>query len=252
MTTTTVSPTTVIDLTKISTSRLIIDLRNAPSPPTLSTVDFFDEVVLMGNQIHACYFKKNKPTTLEVNYFYDLAFLKLPGAFQYVDVNLNTGAVVFDGLPASYRPPRNFDIFTPLLLNISNNPNLTFPNFHFCTNKLQSENGTSTLAAPNGCPYTAKSFDNEVNIFYYKGKLRTFSDENPDTDLIEREYYLMPMLLSEKYTVYYVRVKTDSNFQQILDDFTFVYKNRTKVFGILNPLVLNDEMGIMVFREFAK
>jgi hypothetical protein len=241
----------VLDLTKIEQStRAKITNPETPKTPITPNTTFLGELELSDQQMRCCYFKYNAPSFLKEAY-YDLALLKLPKEFQFVEVDISdTNKLSFSSDADDYGDPREVDIYTPLLLNISGDDKPTYTTFHFCSDK-NSLAFNPELGKPNGCPPFAVSFDSQFPLFYYKGKLRTHIDEGGEATLLEKRYYLAPMYLSEKTIVYYCLEYQVGNFDKIIAKLQFIQDNKKKVFGADTPLVLNDEMGIFVFRELV-
>ncbi len=207
-----------------------------------TNADYLQEVHL-GSNLSACYFKGDF-TNGRDSFYYDMAWLKIPAGFQYVDYEANGSSIV----STDTRAPLSTPILTPLLMlfdetevneesHICDLIILTETNPLGCslTTKLHSQR----VLDPNG--FKSIAYGNKPFIlFYYNGPLRINpADPNPKGETRDGGYYLIPLHLSEKIIVYYCF--DVSKLQQVYDDAT-----KGILLEIASPLAINDEKGIFV------
>ena len=251
----------VTDLTKrkgklIAVGKTGIELNQAKMP-----FSFLKEVKL-GNA-KCCYFSHNMEIDPTIEHHFEMGLINIPKDFQFVEY-FPTGAAAPDW--DNKKEGLNKTIYTPILLNVSSKPSAAKASFHICENIKPTEGGGEPHERTyQGCSQMVASNTTDENypfiLFYYYGKLYFSSDEfaNPEDyyDSIEPQgYYLIPLALSERLTIYYV-IPEDSIgiYKQrltLLKEKLPEYLNQQTGFysiGILERLQLNDKLGIFVTRK---
>jgi hypothetical protein len=256
----------VVDLTRASNGgHFGMDIYNAAAVGRLETEmsNFLTEVRL-GSGIRACYFKNMIPEGTDFTHF-DLAIMKIPVGFRYVDYTINAAQeVVFDLQSSQLKPALKSGLFTPLLLPKQSSTN-SRTEFHICENKRTvftrggSIEGCSDPLGEGGLVANARPFE----LFYFEGDLRWTKSYEIDgkqtvTHVVEFKnkgrFLLIPLVLSEKTVVYYIVAGGNSDVDpedfspRVTDFYRELIGYKTEIpkpfVDAVHPLVLNDKLGI--------
>jgi hypothetical protein len=251
----------VTDLTKrkgklIPVGNSSIELNKAKMPHP-----FLKEVKLSNSK--CCYFSHNLNIDPTIEHHFEIGLINIPKGFQFVEYS-TAGATEPNW--ENKKEALNKTIYTPILLNISHTPSEARTSFHICENINPMEGGGQLHEKTyQGCsqPLVSNNGDTEYPfvLFYYFGKLYFSSDEFADPEDYEKEitpqgYYLIPLALSERLTVYYVIPEDESGTHKeilnLLKEKLPAYLNQQTgnySIGILERLQLNDKLGIFVTRQ---
>jgi hypothetical protein len=248
-------PNQVVDLTRRFDNQLneisLSTVKVANGKLSKTNADYLQEVHL-GSNFSACYFKDGVPTDKD-SFYYEIAWLKIPTGFQYVDYQANGTRITNY---SNRKPPLNVDILTPLLMLFDEKdaPSVS----DLCTLHLELESESNTLGC-SGCikahakkylaPTGFRTMPNNNKpfiLFHYNGPLRTDALDRFDRNGVEQKggYFLIPLYLSQKIIVYYCFA--ESKLQQVYDD----AMNETFI-EIDAALAMNDSKGIFVTNEYA-
>lgn len=209
--------------------------------------DFLQEVDL--GRIRACYFVNGVTGQINLNaldnVYYDLAWMKIPAGFEYVQYEHNGTEITNVSDKTSIG--NNGLLATLLLLSDSDKVN---PFTHICSDPACKPN-PGWIHTGEGCSLILKhSFSNNskstnfrpFELLYFDGELRLESGK-PDT--VKAKFYLIPIILSERNVVYYAIKSEGGEIPKDLKTWYTDSMNPKKVWAeIRHPLVLTDELGI--------
>jgi hypothetical protein len=261
---------TALNLTKIklqspNVMQLTITkaLRNAQLTGT-SASNYLDEGVLVNNCIHCCFFKSDNvfgnSNTVTLR-DYRLGYLVLPEGIQYVNyqADLKTGILKLETLipnRSNYSESKSKqEVFTPILfktreLDEKNN----FSDFeqmplHICSSLTLTIPPIHTVA-PNPCGFLAGHNSNPFHLFYYEGYLFLPGNDKATNG----KFYMIPIMLSEGLTVYYVIPLDDADVakrhEQRLNTIGVLSKSgQAEHWRINSELKYNDHLTIVTCTE---
>lgn len=211
---------------------------------------------------------------------YELGMIKIPVGFIHVDYDLDTitGVVTVNDAHLGDTLKLKSGILTPLLLP----KDAALTANHICVNMKTEENINATAmgnetkkGSVEGCARVISGSGRPFELFYYNNKtlhddkiVRIASKKDilateitDSTATVTRgEYFLVPILLSEKTVVYYaISIKengeTKENWlDEVSANLTTFYKTVSdhgdtapkRLAEIIQPLVLSDHLGIWV------
>jgi hypothetical protein len=189
---------------------------------------------------------------------FEIATLKLPAGFKYVDYNNGENPPNWENFQGS----RDYDLFTNLVIFKEKGEKTPF---HLCDEEVKDPNtgevSISFGGSLHGCselllPYNDPNFI----LFYYDAgliyKYANVPKKGEDVDLTKlpegtKGYYLIPMLTSERNVVFHLieHLKDDADdaFSQLNKLKTaFEDKAYRKCIALSDGLQLNDKLGIFV------
>lgn len=249
----------VKDLTRRSGSLTFVG-NNALELNTATMPDPFLDEVWVSNTMKACYFSHNFTIQPQIDeYFFEIGLINIPKGFQFIEYMAN-GATTPDW--NNKKKAIEKTIYGHVLLNISSTTPTTNRLFHLCENPLPENRGGGILMdkTTQGCatPLLSNPDDKAYPflLFYYFGKIY-FSDNSSNEDvekLTPSGWYLIPLVLSERITVYYV-IPEDKVLNLHIEKLNNLYKNLPIYLsvqsgcysiGITERLQLNDKLGIFI------
>jgi hypothetical protein len=244
----------IVDLTKRSDGKLNgVSLKSIKVQEVASTLPSYLQEVNLGANMRAAYFTEGVPADKDF-FYYNLIWMKIPTGFNYVKYSRDetSGDILIEGTI-----PTEADIIAPILVLFEKDD--VDDLLHICdTYDLGpgGQNGCSILVGSYAQTAAIKAKTSSVNantpekpfyLFNYNGELRMASVDKKGKIVIEEKkgnYYLFPLMLSDKTVVFYAINGDDPDVLKILyDDATLP---RKKYVDVDFPLTMNDALGVFV------
>jgi hypothetical protein len=220
----------------------------------------FLQAVQLGANLRGCYFVDNIPK--KDFFYYDLAWMKIPEGFSYVDYKFETSknADGSDNVALKVSEPKagmtaTQDLLFPLVQLYDKADVQT--ESHICN--VFAEVTTMGKGHPEGCllelmahrteyvnPQTGgekgKKSMNSFHLFAYNGALRLSSNDASEGGETIGQHYLVPFILSERQVVYFAFQLNDT----IAVNELYKSLQTNGYFQAVDPLTINDQKGIFV------
>jgi hypothetical protein len=244
----------IVDLTRRSDGKLNgVSLQSIKVQGVTPSLPSYLQEVNLGANMRAAYFTEGVPVDKDF-FYYNLVWMKIPTGFNYVKFSKDeaTGDIVI-----GETIPTEMDIIAPIMLLFERDNVDGF--FHICDMHglgAGGQNGCSVLVTSytQTAALSTTALIREANppakpfyMFNYTGELRmTLVDENGKIKIeqIEGNYYLFPLMLSDKTVVYYAINGEDSDMLRILYEDAILPQK--KYVDVDFPLTMNDKLGVFV------
>jgi hypothetical protein len=245
----------IVDLTRRADGKLNgISLKSIKIPECATSLPIYLQEVNLGANLRAAYFTEGIPADKDL-FYYNLVWMKIPTGFSYVEYSRNatTGEI-----SVGTRIPTNMEIIAPIMSLHDKDDADVF--FHICDIQEVGPGGQ------NGCSVLCSSYSQSAALrtasltantppekpffmFNYNGKLRTSEiDKQGKIHVEERDgdYYLFPLILSDKTVVYYALNGEDPEVFKILFEDAILPRKKYVDVDINHPLTMNDALGVFV------